>query len=170
MKRLRYSVAMSLDGFIAGPNGEYDWIVIDPDFDWKAMYGQFDTLMMGRRTYNTMRERGMSPSSMGMKGFVASTTLVQAEHPQVTIIDRHVPQVIAALKSGPGKDIWLCGGGVLFRYLLDAGLVDAVDVSLLPVLLGSGVPLVPEGKRCKLTLAQCEPRPNGVILLKYEVE
>src|SRR5579871_2952795 len=72
MKRLRYSVAMSLDGFIAGPNGEYDWIVIDPDFDWKAMYGQFDTLMMGRRTYNTMRERGMSPSSMGMKGFVAS--------------------------------------------------------------------------------------------------
>ena len=73
MRRLRYSVAMSLDGFIAGPNGEYDWIVMDPDFDWNVLYGQFDTLVIGRRTYETMCERGMSPTSMGMKAVVVSS-------------------------------------------------------------------------------------------------
>ena len=173
MKLIRYSVAMSLDGFIAGPRGEYDWIVMDPDFDWTALYSQFDTLLMGSRTYDTMRERGMSPQSMGMNAFVVSTTMVPSEHPDVTIISRHVPQVIAALKVGAGpqpeKDIWLIGGGVLFRHLLDAGLVDAIDVAIVPVLLGSGVPLVPEGKRSSLKLSECKTTSNGVVTLKYNV-
>ena len=173
MKLVRYGVAMSLDGFIAGPRGEYDWIVMDPDFDWKGLYGQFDTLLMGRGTYNTMRERGMSPKGMGMNAFVVSTTLVPSEHPEVTIISRHVPQVIAALKAGTGpqpeKNIWLMGGAVLFRHLLDAGLVDAIDVAVVPVLLGSGVPLVPEGKRGNLKLVECKTQTGGVVMLKYNV-
>ena len=170
MRKLRYSVAMSLDGFIAGPKGEYDWIVMDPDFDWKALYGQFDTLVMGRGTYDTMREKGMSPKGMGMKALVVSTTLVPKEHPEVTILGRDVAGAIAALKAGPGKDIWLMGGGVTFRSLLDAGLVDAIDVAVEPVLLGSGVPLVPEGQRSKLRLAECKARPSGIVMLKYEVQ
>lgn len=169
MKRLRYSVATSLDGFIAGPKGEYDWIVMDPDFDWKALYGQFDTSVMGRRTYDTMRERGMSPKSMGMNAYVASRTLKPEEHPDVTILRENVADAIRAVKAGPGKDIWLFGGGMLFRYLLDAGLVDAIDVAVVPVLLGSGVPLLPEGKRCKLKLAECNPRASGIVTMKYEV-
>ncbi len=169
MKRLRYSVAMSLDGFIAGPKGEYDWIVMDPGFDWKALYDQFDTLVMGRRSYESMLERGMSPKGMGMKAFVVSTKLLPADHPDVNIINRHVPQAIAAVKAEAEKDIWLSGGGVLFRSLLDAGLVDAIDVAIVPVLLGSGVPLVPEGQRTKLKLAGCTARPSGIVLLKYEV-
>src|SRR5438477_4795842 len=83
MKRLRYSVAMSLDGFIAGPKGEYDWIVMDPDFDWAGLYGQFDTLVMGRGTYDTMLERGMSPKGMGMEAYLVSTTLRPEEYPDV---------------------------------------------------------------------------------------
>ena len=169
MRRLRYSVAMSLDGFIAGPKGEYDWIVMDPDFDWKALYGQFDTLVMGRRSYDAMRERGMSPRSMGMKAVVVSTTLIPAQHRDVMVVGSNVPETIAALKAEPGKDIWLSGGGVLFRSLLDAGLVDGVDVAVVPVLLGSGVPLLPGGQRNKLTLIECKARPSGIVMLKYEV-
>lgn len=169
MKRLRYSVAMSLDGFIAGPRGEYDWIVMDPDLDWNALYGQFDTLLMGRKSYEVMRERGMSPTSMGMKTYVVSTRLKPDEHPDVTVIREDVAGAVRRLKAGPGKDIWLSGGGVLFRTLLDGGLVDAIDVALVPVLLGSGVPLVPEGERSKLRLAECKARASGLVMLKYEV-
>src|ERR1700759_796020 len=154
MRRLRYSVAMSLDGFIAGPNGEYDWIVIDSDFDWKALYAQFDTLLMGRRSYDVMRDRGMSPTSMGMKAVVVSTTLIPDQHRDVTVIGSNVLEAVSALKAEPGKNIWLSGGGVLFRHLLDAGLVDGIDLAVVPVLLGSGVPLVPEGQRCKLKLIE----------------
>jgi dihydrofolate reductase len=169
MKRVRYSVAMSLDGFIAGPKGEHDWIVMDPDFDWKALYSPFDTLLMGRRTYDTMRERGMSPKEMGMEGYVVSRTLIPDEHPEVTIVARNVAEEVSALKAGPGKDIWLSGGGVLFRFLLDSGLVDAIETAVVPVLLGSGVPLVPEGKRAKLKLVECKPRSSGIVMMKYEV-
>jgi dihydrofolate reductase len=169
MRRLRYSVAMSLDGFIAGPNGEYDWIVMDPDFDWKALYGQFDTLVMGRRTYDTMRVRGMSPKSMGMKAVVVSTTLLPDQHKDFAVVADNVPEAIAALKAEPGTDIWLCGGGVLFRHLLDAGLVDGIDIAVVPVLLGSGVALMPEGQRCKLKLIECKTRPSGIVMLKYDM-
>jgi dihydrofolate reductase len=169
MRRLRYSVAMSVDGFIAGPKGEYDWIVMDPDFDWKALYGQFDTLLMGRGTYHTMRERGMSPKGMGMKGVVVSTTLRPEEHRDVTIVGKDVAEAVAALKTEEGKDIWLMGGGVLFRSMLDAGLVDGVDVAVVPVLLGSGVPLIPQGQRSKLKLLESQARPSGIVMLKYAV-
>lgn len=169
MKHLRYSVAMSLDGFIAGPRGEYDWIVMDPDFDWKGLYGQFDTLLMGRKSYAVMRERGMSSKSMGMQTYVVSTTLKPEEHRDVTVIRDDVAGAVKMLKAGLGKDIWLSGGGALFRTLLDAGLVDAMDVAVVPVLLGSGIPLVSEGKRSTLKLMKCEPRAGGLVTLKYEV-
>ena len=74
MRRLVYSVATSLDGFIAGPNGEYDWIVHDPAYDFVALYSRFDTLLMGRRTYEVAKTRPAALSSMGMKVYVVSST------------------------------------------------------------------------------------------------
>src|SRR6516164_1810674 len=80
-RRVRYSVAMSLDGFIAGPNGEADWIIMDPEIDFKAIYSPFDTLVMGRRTYEAMKGAGGGGSMPGMQVFVFSRTLLQEDHP-----------------------------------------------------------------------------------------
>lgn len=169
MRRLRYGVAMSLDGFIAGPNGENDWFVSDPALDYAAIYAQFDTLLMGRRTFEIARVRAAQWPDLGQRWIVVSSTLKPEEHPGVTILSSGVAEAVAALKAQPGKDIWLSGGSVLFRSLLDAGLVDAVEVVVMPVMLGSGVPLLPEGRRQLLHLKESKTLPSGILMLSYSV-
>ena len=169
MRRLRYGVAMSLDGFIAGPNGEYDWIVPDPAIDFAAMHAQFDTVLMGRRTFEVAWKRAADWPDLGHKWFVVSTTLKPEEHPRVTVLGSGVAEAVATLKALPGKDIWLMGGGVLFRSLLYAGLVDGIDVSVMPVMLGSGTPLVAEGRRIGLDLKESTVLASGVLMLRYAV-
>jgi dihydrofolate reductase len=136
-RRIRYGVAMSLDAYIAGPNGEADWIIMDPAIDFEAMFKQFDMLLMGRRTFEPMARVG-SGASPGMKTIVFSRTLRQEDYPKVTIVAEGWKEMLTALRTGPGKDIWLFGGGSLFRSLLEARLVDAVEVAVMPVLLGGG--------------------------------
>jgi dihydrofolate reductase len=160
---------MSLDGFIAGPKGEYDWIINDPTLDMGALFSRFDTLLMGRRTFDLARSQGSLLKSMRMKVVVVSSTLEAAEYKDVTIVSSGVAQAVAALKAETGKDIWLFGGGVLFRSLLDAGLVDEVQVAVIPVVLGSGVPLIPDGRRCSLHLDESKVYPSGIVLLSYSV-
>ncbi len=143
MRQLVYSVATSLDGFIAGPKGEFDWIIQDPTMDFGEIFRQFDTALMGRGCYEFMLREGRSPKELGMKVFVASTTLDHAQHRDVTIVGSDLAATVTELKRASGKDIWLFGGGTIFRSLLDAGLVDRVEVSIIPVLLGGGIPLVP---------------------------
>jgi dihydrofolate reductase len=169
MRRLRYSVAMSLDGFIAGPNGESDWMVADPELDYAAIHAQFDMLPMGRRTYEVARVRAAQWPDLGHRWVVVSRTLKPEDHPGVIILSSDVAEAVAALKAQPGKDIWLCGGGVLFRALLDAGLVDAVEVVLMPAMLGSGTPLLAEGRRRSLHLAESKALPSGILILSYSV-
>jgi len=173
MRRLRYGVAMSLDGFIAGPNGEYDWIVHDPAIDFAAMFAQYDTLLMGRGTYEVACEEGKRWDRFGQRWIVVSTTLKPEDHPNVTILSSGVAEAVAALKAQPGpkpqKDIWLFGGGILFRCLLDAGLVDTVEVALNPVMLGSGIPLLPEGRRRSLHFEESKVLPSGILMLTYSV-
>lgn len=101
---------------------------------------------------------------------VVSTTLDPAAHPDVTIVSEDVIGSVAALRARAGKDIWLFGGGVLFRSLLEAALVDRVEVAVVPALLGSGVPLLPGVREiATLALHSSEELPSGMILLKYEV-
>ena len=169
MRRLRYEVAMSLDGFIAGPNGEYDWIVPDPAIDFAAIWAQFDTVLMGRKTYEVARTLRDTFSGSVSRWIVVSNSMRAAEHPDVEIISGDLLEKVAALKAEPGKDIWLFGGGVLFRTLLDAGLVDSVEISLMPVLLGSGVPVDPEGQHRSLRLTESKALASGIIRLKYSV-
>ena len=170
-RRVRYSVAMSLDGFIAGPGGEADWILMDPEIDFNAMYGQFDTIVMGRRSFEAMSGAGEGGSQPGMQVFVVSRTLRQADHPNVMVVD-DPERLMAELRSKPGKDVWLWGGGSLFRSFAELELVDTVEVAVIPVLLGEGVPLMtPPAKRValKLTGHKLYAR-TGTMALEYAVQ
>jgi dihydrofolate reductase len=169
-RRLRYQVAVSLDGFIAGPNGEYDWIVMDPAIDFAALYNEFDTAIMGRKTYQMMTAQGGHGAMPGLEVVVFSRTLPPASHRGVRILNDDPREVITTLKKKPGRDIWLFGGGSLFQSLLAAGLVDTVEVAVMPVLLGSGVPLLPPGASTTLVLADKKILPTtGIVMLAYSV-
>lgn len=160
---------MSLDGYIVGPAGEFDWITPDPSFDFAEKYRGFDKLLMGRRTYELMLSSGQTPKSMGMSAVVVSTTLDPAAHRDVRIVRERVAEAVAELKAEAGKDIWLFGGAMLFRSMMDAELVDAVDLAVQPILLGGGVRVIPEGQRWPLRLESCEPYANGMVMMKYGV-
>jgi dihydrofolate reductase len=170
MPQLRYSVATSLDGFIAGPNGEFDWIVIDPDIDFAAMYARFGALLMGRRSFDVFTSTGGAVGEP-LPTFVYSRTLPEGTRDGVTFVADAVPHV-RRLKAGPGdKPMWLWGGGDFFRSMAAAGLVDGVDVAVIPIVLGGGIPLVPApGPRLPLRLKAHKLYPKtGTLILEYDV-
>lgn len=170
MRQLRYAVAASLDSFIAGPNGEYDWIPMDPDIDFEEMFRGFGGLVMGRGSYHVYAAAGGGPGVGGLPVYVYSRTLPEGERDGVTFVRDAIPHV-RALKQVDGKPLWLWGGGNLFRELAAAGLVDGVDVAVIPVLLGGGIPLLPQpGPRLNLTLREHRIYPKtGTVILKYDV-
>ncbi|MEZ5320238.1 MAG: dihydrofolate reductase family protein [Vicinamibacterales bacterium] len=171
MQRIRFSGAVSLDGFIAGPDHAADWIVPDPEMDFAAWAGQFDTLLVGRRTFEIMA-RAKRTTMPGMRTVVVSTTLQPADHPEVTILGEAVEDAVGAMRARTGteKDVLLFGGAGLFGRLLAAGLVDAVEVAVQPVLLGSGIPLQPATPhRRALRLTGHRVSAVGVVRLEYAV-
>ena len=171
MRRIRYQVAASLDGYIAGPNGEADWIIMDPDIDFAALFKQFDTFLMGRGTFESMVRQQGSAATPGMKTLVFSRTLQQRDHPDVTIVAGDIKETLSALRGEPGKDIWLFGGGSLFRSLLEEGMVDTVEVAIIPVLLGGGIPFLPTpARQTKLKLTGHRVYKTGIVLLEYSID
>jgi dihydrofolate reductase len=171
VRRLRYQVATSLDGYIAGPNGEFDWIVMDPDIDFAALFAQFDTVVMGRKTFLATLQQGGSGAMPGLDVVVFSRTLRPADYPAVSVVNSDPAQTVRLLKARPGKDIWLFGGGGLFRTLLEAGLVDTVEPAVIPVLLGDGIPMLPQpALRTKLSLSGHRLyQKSGIVLLEYTI-
>jgi dihydrofolate reductase len=173
MRRIRYGVGMSLDGFIADEKGGTNFLVSDPAYDSAPFFASIDTVLMGRVTYEGAVRQGMR-AYPGLQNYVVSRTLRQSDYPEVTVLGDGSERAIADLRAGTGKDIWLCGGGVLFRSLLEAGLVDTVELGISPTLVGgAGTPLVAVGpllsRVARLELTRHTVLPTGLLILEYAV-
>lgn len=169
LRRVRFSAATSLDGFIAGPNGEIDWIARDRDFDFTALYSQFDTALVGRKTFDEMNAKG--GRLPGIDLYVFSYSASQKDCPNAKL-SRDPVSTVSEIRAAPGKDIWLFGGARLFASLMELGLVDSVEISVSPVLLGEGLQLLPlrtKALKLELTSERVYPR-TGMVRLDYSVK
>ena len=114
---------------------------------------------------------GAPPWPAGWRIYVFSQTLDAGQHAAVTVVSGNIGATVAALRSEPGRDIWLFGGGSLFASLLVARLVDQIEVAVMPVLLGGGTPLVSAGAtRSRLILTRSNTSPSGIVNLQYQVQ
>ena len=169
-RRIRYQVACSLDGYITDEQGGADWIVHEPGIDFEELFAQFDTFLMGRKTYEPM-VANPGPGFGGNQVVVVSRTLRPEDHPKVTIIADDLEERVRELRARTGKDIWLFGGGELFRSLLDLNLVDTVEPAIIPVVLGAGTPFLPgPAIQRRLTLMNHGVYPSGIVWLEYQVQ
>jgi dihydrofolate reductase len=161
---------MSLDGYIADTDGGYAWIPHADDLDFASFLEKIDALVMGRGTFEVMTAAEGPDSFAGMQKYAFSSTLEPGVRDGITVVRGDAADFVRGLKAEPGEDIWLFGGGVLFRSLLEAGLVDRVEVGVVPALLGTGIPLLPGlDDVATLSLHSCETFASGIVLLKYDV-
>lgn len=172
MRSLIYYVATSLDGFIAHADGSFD------GFPWSdevverfmASLGQFDTVLMGRLTYEVGLQAGQTSPYPMMKQVVFSRTMEASPDSAVTLISDHVPSFVRDLKTQSGQAIWLCGGGQLASDLFAEGLIDQLIVKLNPVLFGSGIPLFTDQiDVTQLSLVNQHTCDNGTLFLTYDI-
>ncbi len=173
MRIVRYNVASSLDGYIAGPGGDFSWIPDDQSVDFPAIFARVDTVLLGRRSYEmAVGLGGELPWSAESRVFVFSSRLRPEAHAGITVVGAgDAVERVRGLREEPGDgEIWLFGGGELFRALLVAGQVDRVEVTVVPVLLGGGTPLLaPGATMTPLTLLDTHPYPSGMVGLTYAV-
>ena len=170
MRKVILAVAVSLDGFIEGPNGEYDWCFINKDYNLNDFFKRLDTIFVGRKTYEMSSEmEGVPAGFPKFKEYIFSTTLDKVKE-GATLIKGNVKTEVEKIKKERGKDIWLFGGAALTTSLMNLALVDELSLAVYPVLLGGGKPLFNNiTNRIKLTLVDTKIYPKGLVSLFYNV-
>lgn len=175
MRKLILGLAITLDGYIEGPNGEYDWCFTDQDYGLNDFFTQVDALFIGRKSYQMAQEYADSnngeivPGLPAMKEYVFSETLKSVKEGAVLISNNSINEA-QRIKALPGKDIWLFGGASLTHTLMEAGLVDELWMSVHPILLGDGKPLFHKYKnRMQLTLLESKTYQTGLVSLRYRI-
>ena len=168
MRKIISGFACSLDGYITGPNGEYDWILINDEMDFAEQMKRYDTFLIGRKTYDTMR--GMSgPPTPDIKNYVFSKTLTSVDK-NFILVKGDIETEVKKIKEQPGKEIAVFGGASLLASLLDLKLVDQIEIAIIPVLLGAGKPMVDVLKqKVWLTFISSRNYSNGTVQICYAV-
>jgi dihydrofolate reductase len=169
MRKVILGLAVSLDGFIEGPNGEYDWCFTDQDYGMKAFFERIDAIFVGRKTYEM---------SLGMEGggdwmpnkpteYIFSNTLHEVKKGAI-LVRGDIKEEVEKIKNQAGKDIWLFGGADLTRAMMEYRLVDEISLAVHPILLGSGKPLFSGIKeRIGLQLIDTKTYSTGLVSLTY---
>lgn len=171
MSEVVYYVATSLDGYIASCGGGIDWLkryeCAGEDYGYAAFYGSVDAVLCGRRTYEQCLSFGDWPFP-GRAGWVFSRQGLGSVPPEVTVTAEDPSIVLAGLAARGQRRAWLVGGGELAGVLRERGLISEYIVSVLPVLLGEGVPLfAPGGRQEQLRLTDSKVYDNGIVQLRY---
>lgn len=177
MRKVKYGVGVSLDGYIASPDGSVGWLeratrkAKGEDFGMGDFFKSIDTVVMGRKTYEIGLKMGMDKGGYPkMKNYVFSRTLPPGKRNGIEFVSGNPGELIARLKQQPGKDIWLCGGGELAREVLKSQALDEVILGVAPVLVGAGRLTFPPGfPETEVELIECKQYKGGVVGLTYKV-
>jgi dihydrofolate reductase len=179
-RKVILDLAVSLDGFIEGPNGEVDWCVMDPDMKFNDFLHSIDTIFYGRKSYDlwgqytpqdqvSETEKEMWDIVHSKEKYVYSRTR-QGSNQNAVYINDNLPEEVNKLKNKPGKDIWLYGGASLITTFINLGLVDEFRLSIHPIILGAGKPLFINIKeRVHLKIAETKTFSSGVVQLIYHL-
>lgn len=170
MRKLILNVAVSLDGFIEGPNGEFDWCFTDQDYGMTEFFARIDALFIGRKSYEVVQQMGeeATGSFPKMTEYIFSTTLQEVK-PGAILINGDLKTEVERIKAEPGKDIWLFGGALLTHALMELGLVDELLLAVHPLILGKGKPLFSDfDGRIALKLLNTITYSSGLVSLQYQ--
>ena len=168
MRKLILNLAVTLDGFIEGPNGEYDWCFTDQDYGMTDFLKRTDAIFLGRKSYEVLLRTDPNPYPDKTK-YVFSKTLKLVKENAI-LVGGDIERTIKRIKSESGKDIWLFGGASLTASLLRARLIDEMMLAVHPILLGREKPLWADiDKKIDLKLADARTYSSGLVQLIYRV-
>src|SRR5262249_49592369 len=162
-------VAVSLDGYIARTDCRVDWLTHDPEINLGAYAKTFDVIIAGRKTLDFSSGRGGGGKMGKMACYIFSRTQPPGKRHGAEYVNRAPGELIRELRTLPGKDIWLMGGGELAREFLKEDLVDRMDLGIMPTLLGDGIPLFPRGfPQRDFSLTKFQAHKSGMVMATYE--
>src|SRR5262249_38249373 len=169
MRKVVLGLGISLDGYIARPDGAVDFLFMPKDYSMADFFATVDTAIMGRKTYDVSKAMGGGGGFGGnLKSYVMSRTLPAGEREGLIFTRESPASLVNKIRMHPGKDIWLMGGGEIARAFLKADLVDELYLGIVPVLIGEGLPLFPPGfPQLDFELIENKTFSQGLIALKY---